>query len=245
MPLGRECSPLLLHRTTPSEHVQTSGQPDVGRQPLSSAPERGGNERVSGVFTERQRERMRGERRIQRGSWGGEKSNSKMEGETRQIRAKGRREKKSQGRTKQERERGIHRDNNWTVSEAHGQFHSTQLHSALLKSSLQSTANDQGLLNSATQVCFNIWLRTYRHVTAILKTLRWLRRNTEQMWYDGLQKERCQLRYFKFRAMQLHSTHTWDEKHVNDCNHLMLKDKKYHRLELLFLVSFISHTALI
>lgn len=38
MPLGRECSPLLLHRTTPSEHVQTSGQPDAGRQPLSSAP---------------------------------------------------------------------------------------------------------------------------------------------------------------------------------------------------------------
>lgn len=38
MPLGRECSPLLLQRTTPSEHVQTSGQPDAGRQPLSSAP---------------------------------------------------------------------------------------------------------------------------------------------------------------------------------------------------------------
>lgn len=38
MPLGRECSPLLLHRTTPSEHVQTSGQPAAGRQPLSSAP---------------------------------------------------------------------------------------------------------------------------------------------------------------------------------------------------------------
>lgn len=38
MPLGRECSPLLLHRTTLSEHVQTSGQPDAGRHPLSSAP---------------------------------------------------------------------------------------------------------------------------------------------------------------------------------------------------------------
>ena len=45
MPLGRECSPLLLHRTTPSEHVQTSGQPDAGRQPLSSAPGRRGGER--------------------------------------------------------------------------------------------------------------------------------------------------------------------------------------------------------
>lgn len=40
-PLGRECRPLLLHRTTPSVHVQTSGQPDEGRQPLSSAPEGG------------------------------------------------------------------------------------------------------------------------------------------------------------------------------------------------------------
>lgn len=38
MPLGSVCSPLLLHRTTPSEHKQTSGQPDAGRQPLSSAP---------------------------------------------------------------------------------------------------------------------------------------------------------------------------------------------------------------
>lgn len=46
MPLGRECSPLLLHRTTLSEHVQTSGQPDAGRHPLSSAPgEIGGRER--------------------------------------------------------------------------------------------------------------------------------------------------------------------------------------------------------
>lgn len=54
MPLGRECSPLLLHRTTPSEHVQTSGQPDAGRQPLSSAPGRRGRERererVSGIL---------------------------------------------------------------------------------------------------------------------------------------------------------------------------------------------------
>lgn len=51
--MGRECSPLLLHRTTPSEHVQTSGQPDAGRQPLSSAPgrrERGERERVSGIL---------------------------------------------------------------------------------------------------------------------------------------------------------------------------------------------------
>lgn len=40
MPLGRECSPLLLQRTTLSEHEQTSGQPDAGRQPLSSTPER-------------------------------------------------------------------------------------------------------------------------------------------------------------------------------------------------------------
>lgn len=46
MPLGRERSPLLLHRTTPSEHVQTSGQPDAGRQPLSSAPGERGVERV-------------------------------------------------------------------------------------------------------------------------------------------------------------------------------------------------------
>lgn len=45
MPLGRECSPLLLHRTTLSEHVQTSGQPDEGRQPLSSTPKSGKIER--------------------------------------------------------------------------------------------------------------------------------------------------------------------------------------------------------
>lgn len=51
MPLGRECSPLLLHRTTPSVHVQTSGQPDAGRQPLSSAPgERGMKETESGIL---------------------------------------------------------------------------------------------------------------------------------------------------------------------------------------------------
>ena len=58
MPLGRECSPLLLHRTTPSEHVQTSGQPDAGRQPLSSTPKRGKRERVR----ERERKCQKDER---------------------------------------------------------------------------------------------------------------------------------------------------------------------------------------
>lgn len=58
MPLGRECSPLLLHRTTPSEHVQTSGQPDAGRQPLSSAPGRRGRERErEGEWDIRERQR--------------------------------------------------------------------------------------------------------------------------------------------------------------------------------------------
>lgn len=59
MPLGRECSALLLQRTTPSEHVQTSGHPDAGRQPLSSTPERGGKRESEWVMGERWRERKR------------------------------------------------------------------------------------------------------------------------------------------------------------------------------------------
>lgn len=63
--MGRECSPLLLHRTTLSEHVQTSGQPDAGRQPLSSAPgERGVREsNIERNIRERQRERKRGRKK--------------------------------------------------------------------------------------------------------------------------------------------------------------------------------------
>lgn len=69
MPLGRECSPLLLHRTTPSEHVQTSGQPDAGRQPLSSAPGRRGRERererVSGILgRDKEKKKERDTRRM-------------------------------------------------------------------------------------------------------------------------------------------------------------------------------------
>ena len=74
--MGRECSPLLLHRTTPSVHVQTSGQPDAGRQPLSSAPaEREKKETQSGILDKEKdrqiRKRDRGVRERKRATVGG------------------------------------------------------------------------------------------------------------------------------------------------------------------------------
>lgn len=159
MPLGRVCSPLLLHRTTLSEHVQTSGQRDAGRQPLSSTPMRGEkDERGCSEVEQWPISKMdivqNGKQSIR--DWKGKREWDKI------------RDRHGKGRTEREE---VNRGNDWTASEAHGQFHSTP-HSALLNCSLLSASNDHWPLKPAKQVCFNIWLRTRRHVTVILQDWR-------------------------------------------------------------------------
>ena len=92
IPLGRVRSPLLLQRTTVSEHVQPSGQRDRGKQTFPSVPvqrkRNGRRERETGRERKREggggvrRERERGtEREREKGK---EKERAREKGRRRQ-----------------------------------------------------------------------------------------------------------------------------------------------------------------
>ncbi len=177
MPLGRECSPLLLHRTTPSKHVQTSGQPDAGRQPLSSAPwERWKREKKRGML---RRDKETKERDIKRTNksknghrWEREKSNS----EKKKVGGS-----ETGGREEKGRKIGIHRDKDWTVIEARGQSH-TAVHSAVFKEYFTIHIKWPGAAKNQVHWCVSTSGsgpagRSHWY----LKTLWWIWRNTEQM----------------------------------------------------------------